>query len=111
MSMTLYEAINGLYDGIFPSYVIADETDEDEFTVDIDNGMDRGMDVETVHITIPDVVDYYSGSDRSTLGVLADVVGDHRMISDLAQEAFDWFKAVNREELTQQLSKMGMVID
>jgi hypothetical protein len=101
------QAIYDLYGGVLPEYVIEKETNEDEFTVDIDDGLD----IETHHITVGNVCDYYAYRDRSGLGVLADIVGDWRMIDGLAQEAFDWFKAVNREELAKACDKRGMLID
>src|SRR6266568_2244505 len=103
-----YEAVNTLYGGVFPEYVIADATDEEQFVVLVNDWTGE----TALTIDIASVCDYFqSGQPNRSTANLAGHSGEPRMLSDLAQEAFNWFKTVNRTELEQVLDRRGMKID
>ena len=66
----------------------------------------------TLKITLTDVAEFYlTQANNITSGIrtLAGLHGDWRPISQLAEMALDWFKAVNIEGMRREARKVGLV--
>lgn len=103
----IVESLLQHYNGEVPEYILSAGKSFLTFQVDDWDGT-RGL-----KVTISDVVEYYyTQAPKLSSGIrhLADVAGDWRYIDNLAKEALEWFKFINRPALVREGKKRGMTL-
>lgn len=87
-----------------PDYVT--HSDENSITIDISKWQGK----QEVNITIDDLIKFYAteAKEDKELKNLAGIYGDQTNINKLAEEATEYFKKTNWQELANKASKKGI---
>ena len=107
MKETIYEALEAFYDYEVPAYVRSAGKTYITLRISDWDG------ARTLKITLKDVIAYYAtqaGNIWSGIRTLAGHSGDWRPIDNLAHEALEWFKYINRPTLEREGEKRGMTL-
>jgi len=103
----IYEALESFYGYEIPSYI----KNAGKTYITIQIGDWDGS--RTLKITLKDVIDYYVTQSRNIISGIRTIAGhsgDWRPIDNLAQEALEWFKYINRSTLARESEKRGMTL-
>ena len=107
MQENVHRALGIFYNGEVPTYVKGAGKTYITIRVSAWDG------TRTLKITLKDVINYYATQARnivSGIRTLAGYSGDWRPIDNLAQEALQWFKYINRPTLARESEKRGMTL-